>query len=89
MIPAPSEAGISDTISSENVKQRGHACPRLVGPNITVTAQTDATPGGKIFEDPVRGTIFWEALDLADDAGENDKDKSSWGNIFQVEWIKW
>ena len=88
-IPILSDAGISDKVSSETIEQRKPACPRLIGPNITVTAQTDTAPAGKIFEDPVRGTIFWEALNLADDAKENDRDQLTWGNIFQVEWIKW
>lgn len=89
VIPVPLETRISEGLSSENVEQREVAHPQLIGPNITVTTPTDTTPGGRIFEDTIRGTIFWEALDLSDDAGEKEKDKTSWGNIFQVEWIKW
>ena len=89
MIPAPLETGMSDNVPSKNVGHRDLESPQLIGPNITVTPPTKTTPGGKIFEDSVRGTIFWEALDLPDEGGENDRPETIWGNIFRVEWIKW
>lgn len=91
MIPVPGETGNSDKVSTEKFGRRELAFPQLIGPNITITPPTDKTPGGKIFEDAVRGTIFWEATDLStDDVQEKSNgDEVSWGNIFRVEWIKW
>jgi hypothetical protein len=82
VIPVHLETGISDKASTENL-----ASPQLIGPNITITPPTDTTPGGKIFEDAVRGTIFWEAADLKGDVAKSNGD--TWGNIFRVEWIRW
>jgi len=91
MIPVPADTGISDRVLTENVGRRLPELPQLIGPNITVTPPTDTTPGGKIFEDVVRRTIFWEAADITDDVQErsNEDDSVCWGNIFRVEWIKW
>jgi len=89
MIPDPGKTGISDKVPTENVGRRELAFPQLIGPNITITPPTDTTPGGKIFEDVVRGTIFWEVTDFTDDVEKTNGDEVSWGNIFRVEWIKW
>lgn len=89
VIPAPLEAGISDGVSTENVGKRELASPQLIGPNITVTPRTDTAPCGKIFEDAVRGTTFWEVDNFSDDAEENNGGETNWGNIFRVEWIRW
>lgn len=67
----------------------------LAGPKTTVTPRTSTAPRGKIFEDEVRGTVFWEIAessdedDLGDTEGEPVKSGERWGNPFRVEWIKW
>jgi len=71
---------------------------QLAGPKITVTPRTSNAPRGKIFEDEVRGTVFWEIADSSEDedpeeeAGESIQPKeeaTKWGNPFCIEWIKW
>ena len=89
VIPIPLETGSSNEVSTENIGQQELASPQLIGPSVTATPRTGATPKGKIFEDAVRGTIFWETVDLTDDTEESDRSETSWGNIFRVEWIKW
>jgi hypothetical protein len=83
VIPAPLETRITDGTEKQKV-----TFPQLIGPNITVTPRTDTSPRGKIFEDVLRGTTFWEAVDC-NDLKETNEDETSWGNIFQVEWIRW
>ena len=68
----------------------------LASPKTTVTPKTNKAPRGKIFEDDVRGTVFWEAAESSDDedVGHADakakaREDSKWGNRFRVEWIKW
>jgi len=64
----------------------------LAGPKTTVTPKTELAPRGKIFEDEVRGTVFWEVADSSDeeDVGdEEEKVNERWGNPFKIEWIKW
>jgi hypothetical protein len=69
----------------------------LAGPKTTVTPRTAKAPRGKIFEDEVRGTVFWEVAessDSEDESGETSEriplkgEASNWGNPFRVEWIK-
>lgn len=63
----------------------------LAGPKTTVTPKTDSAPRGKIFEDEVRGTVFWEVSNSSDEE-ERDEEVTQderWGNPFRVEWIKW
>ena len=40
-------------------------------PSVTPTSPTDSAPGGRIVEDKVKGTVFWEADDVAEDSGED------------------
>lgn len=66
----------------------------LAGPKTTVTPRTTTAPRGKIFEDEVRGTVFWEVAESSEDEevdeeGEQVKADERWGNPFRVEWIKW
>jgi YT521-B-like domain len=69
----------------------------LTGPKTTITPRTNSAPRGKIFEDEVRGTVFWEVAESSDDEeedeAENDqpqeKEGAKWGNPFKIEWIKW
>jgi len=69
----------------------------LSGPKTTVTPRTNTAPRGKIFEDEVRGTVFWEIADSSEDDEVDDqgdqsaqlKGETRWGNPFKVEWIKW
>ena len=88
MIPAPLEDGIADKVSTENVGKEEFTTPQLIGPNIIVTPRTETSPCGKIFEDTVRGTTFWEVVDFSDTT-KSERDETSWGNIFRVEWIRW
>ena len=65
----------------------------LAGPKTKVTPRTKNCPRGKIFEDEVRGTVFWEVAESSDDDdGDFDayqlKVAEKWGNPFQIEWIK-
>ena len=66
----------------------------LARPKTTVTPRTSTAPRGKIFEDEVRGTVFWEVAESSEDEdvaeeGEQVKADERWGNPFRVEWIKW
>src|SRR5438045_9627144 len=66
----------------------------LAGPKTKVTPRTENCPRGKIFEDEVRGTVFWEVAESSeDDDGDFDayqlKAVEKWGNPFRIEWIKW
>jgi len=66
----------------------------LAGPKTTVTPRTKTAPRGKIFEDDVRGTVFWEVAESDDDEeadteGEQLKVDDKWGNPFRIDWIKW
>lgn len=66
----------------------------LAGPKTTVTPRTNTAPRGKIFEDEVRGTVFWEIADSSEDDEADDqgdqlpKGDTKWGNPFKIEWIK-
>ena len=66
----------------------------LTGPKSKVTPRTNTAPRGKIFEDDVRGTVFWEVADSSDDEeeeteGDQAKPVDKWGNPFRIDWIKW
>ena len=62
----------------------------LAGPKTTVTPRTTTAPRGKIFEDEVRGTVFWEVAESSEDEEVDEvKADERWGNPFRVEWIKW
>jgi hypothetical protein len=64
----------------------------LAGPKTTVTPRTNSAPRGKIFEDEVRGTVFWEVAESSDDDdvdSEHVKEANAWGNPFRIEWVKW
>jgi hypothetical protein len=65
----------------------------LAGPKTKVTPRTNAAPRGKIFEDDVRGTVFWEVADSSDEEeeeteGDQAKPVDKWGNTFRIDWIK-
>jgi hypothetical protein len=80
---------IADNISDSPV------LPHLAGPKTTVTPRTSAAPRGKIFEDDVRGTVFWEVAQSSEDedseaqGDQSSKGEKKWGNPFKIEWIKW
>jgi hypothetical protein len=63
----------------------------LTGPKSKVTPRTNTAPRGKIFEDDVRGTVFWEVADSSDEEEEETEAKpvEKWGNPFRIDWIKW
>jgi hypothetical protein len=64
----------------------------LAGPKTTVTPRTNVAPRGKIFEDEIRGTVFWEVASSDDEdigEGEQVKEDNTGGNPFHIEWIKW
>ena len=69
--------------------------PHLAGPKTTVTPRTNSAPRGKIFEDDVRGTVFWEVAESSEDedseaqGDQSPKGEKKWGNSFKIEWIKW
>lgn len=75
---------------NETISERPVA---LAGPKTKVTPRTNAAPRGKIFEDDVRGTVFWEVADSSDDdeeetEGDQAKPVDKWGNPFRIGWIK-
>jgi YT521-B-like domain len=93
---------INDASSAEAVKNRETQSEvpvtdtpaMLTGPKTTVTPRTNLAPRGKIFEDDVRGTVFWEVAESSEDEDEDTeagqpKSDEKWGNAFKVEWIKW
>ena len=66
----------------------------LARPKTKVTPRTKTAPRGKIFEDDVRGIVFWEVADSSDDddedtEGDQIKPTDKWGNPFRIDWIKW
>lgn len=69
---------------------------------ITPTPATATAPNGRIIDDPVRGTIFWEADSSEDEEGDEAKteksgdemidentspESQSFGKPFRIEWI--
>jgi hypothetical protein len=83
--PQGQETG-SETVSEPPVT--------LAGPKSKITPRTDTAPRGKIFEDDVRGTVFWEVAESSDDEeeeteGDQAKPADKWGNPFRIDWIKW
>ena len=85
------EAPLGSKAGNETVSEHPVA---LAGPKAKVTPRTNTAPRGKIFEDDVRGTVFWEIADSSDDEeeeteGEQAKPADKWGNPFRVLWIKW
>lgn len=70
--------------------------PLLAGPKTTITPRNKTAPRGKIFEDDVRGTVFWEVAESSGDEDSGSQDdqpprvaETKWGNPFKMEWIKW
>jgi hypothetical protein len=51
----------------------------------TITQKTNTAPRGKIIQDNLRRTAFWEIAD----SGEDDTEEShtDWSLPFRVEWI--
>jgi YT521-B-like domain len=78
----------------KNSEEKASGSPAVVlaGPKTTVTPRTNVAPRGKIFEDEIRGTVFWEVASSDDEdigEGEQVKDDNTWGNPFHIDWIKW
>ena len=64
----------------------------FTGLKINVTPKTDSAPRGKIIEDEVRGTLFWEVAESSDkEKKDTEQQKSSdvWSRPFRIEWINW
>lgn len=92
---------IRDTSSTEAAKARepgsevAESDPPVVlaGPRTTVTPRTVSAPRGKIFEDELRGTVFWEVAESSDDEDDDPESESkandNWGNPFRIDWFKW
>lgn len=84
---------IGDKSDAYNISE--HSVPLLAGPKTTVTPRTNSAPRGKIFEDDVRGTVFWEVAEFSEDedlnaqGDQSSKEETKWGNPFKIEWIKW
>jgi hypothetical protein len=64
--------------------------------DVTLTAATSTAPQGRIIDDSVRGTIFWEvesSEDENDDASEksaepeNPEEGQTFGKPFRIQWI--
>ncbi|OQO07546.1 hypothetical protein B0A48_07243 [Cryoendolithus antarcticus] len=80
-------AAISPVTSSEASPDDG---PRSIPTPATATA-----PSGRIIDDSARGTIFWEADDLAEEDGSPLKEQAindvsaeqELGRPFRIEWI--
>ncbi|CAI7636088.1 unnamed protein product [Penicillium glandicola] len=64
--------------------------------DVTLTAATSTAPQGRIIEDSVRGTIFWE-VESSEDENDNASEKSvepeepeegqTFGKPFRIQWI--
>ncbi|KGO67692.1 Nucleotide-binding, alpha-beta plait [Penicillium italicum] len=64
--------------------------------DVTVTAATSTAPQGRIIDDSVRGTIFWE-VESSEDENDNASEKSvepedpeevqTFGKPFRIQWI--
>ncbi|KAK6431962.1 hypothetical protein LTR95_011870 [Oleoguttula sp. CCFEE 5521] len=65
------------------------------GPRSIPTPATATAPSGRIIDDSARGTIFWEADDVAEEGGSSLKEQASndlsaeqeLGRPFRIEWI--
>lgn len=67
------------------------------GPKSIPTPATEWAPEGRIVDDSARGTIFWEALLLANagepviheeqDQAAESKQGQDWGKPFKLEWL--
>ncbi|CAG8908777.1 unnamed protein product [Penicillium egyptiacum] len=64
--------------------------------DVTITAATSTAPQGRIIDDSVRGTIFWEvesSEDEDDDASEKSiepedpEESQTFGKPFRIQWI--
>src|SRR5208282_4474860 len=94
---------IKDTATAEAISAQEPASEVTVsdppfapaGPKTIITPRTKIGPRGKIFEDEVRGTVFWEVAELSDEEDDGDMDPGQpkgaekKSNPFRVEWIKW
>lgn len=64
--------------------------------DVTLTAATSTAPQGRIIDDSVRGTIFWE-VESSEDENDNISEKSvepedpeegqTFGKPFRIRWI--
>ena len=93
-----SEIVDSSSSDASRAQERGHQSSAsdppvvLAGPKTTVTPRTSTAPRGKIFEDEVCGTIFWEIAESSEEEeveGLPPRGDDKWGNLFRIEWIKW
>ena len=90
--PGNEKVKIGGTSESHNIVE---SPVLLAGPKTTVTPRTSSAPRGKIFEDEVRGTVFWEIAESSEDeepdaqSDQPSKGDTKWGNPFEIEWIKW
>jgi len=70
-------------------------CRKCDAPREILTPATEFAPKGRIIDDSVRGTIFWEAKLSDDEVVEEepeipdmaDADPPTWGKPFKIEWI--
>jgi hypothetical protein len=63
--------------------------------DVTTTAATSTAPKGRIIDDSVRGTIFWEVESSEDDEVRSEKsaeeeveeEAQSFGKPFRIQWL--
>jgi len=62
--------------------------------DVTLTAATSTAPQGRIIDDSVRGTIFWEVESNEDDARseksveiEDSEEGQTFGKPFRIQWM--
>ena len=62
--------------------------------DVTFTAATSTAPQGRIIDDSVRGTIFWEVESNEDDARseksveiEDSEEGQTFGKPFRIQWM--
>lgn len=80
------------TCEKGSTAKPSHSLVMFAGPKMTVTKRTESTPRGKIFEDDMRGTLFWEVAESSEEERndmQQQKSKDILGRPFQIEWIKW
>ena len=56
-------------------------------PQSMITAASDGAPAGKVYDDSVRGTIFWEASRTPVVKDSEEKSEASQRRQFDVDWL--
>ena len=61
-----------EKLALEMPQRPNHICTEAEEPSVTLTQASSTARSGRIIDDPVRGTIFWEADTSSEDDGEKE-----------------